>query len=237
MHGVEAESEKAREPALAIGEGMPKKVMGGMEETPAPPLVRSTQLIRTRRMISPKASVTMGEIVTAQAQDRKAEDHAPQGGEQARDRQADPEAPGLPEIDPECAVEKLAQWDRGGEQREGVGTDRIEGHIAEVEKPGEADDDVQGPSQASQSEDVDAEIDPVAARSKPSGTEHREYRIGDEDAEEERLEDGAARSPRSPRVRVPARPAPARPGRQTVSSRTSRSPPTIAAKMATMPKR
>jgi len=37
----------------------PKKLTFGIPEMPAEPLVTSRQLISTRRMISPKASVTM----------------------------------------------------------------------------------------------------------------------------------------------------------------------------------
>ena len=48
-----------RKPVIAGVSGMPKKVGRGMPVMPFGPPVRLCQLIRTRRMISPKASVTM----------------------------------------------------------------------------------------------------------------------------------------------------------------------------------
>ncbi len=72
-----------------------------------------------------------GEIVAAQPQHRKAEQHAPERRENAGERQADPER--QPEI--------------GGEQRVGIGADGVEGDVAEVEQAGEADHDVQAPAQ------------------------------------------------------------------------------------------
>ncbi len=87
-----------------------------------------------------------GEIVAAQPQHRKAEDDAPERGEDAGERQADPER--------EAEV--------FGEQRVGIGADRIEGDVAEVEQAGEADDDVQAPAQHHIGEDHDAEVEQVA---------------------------------------------------------------------------
>ena len=72
-----------------------------------------------------------GEVVAAQPQHREAEDHAPGRGEDAGERQADPEAPA--EI--------------VGEEREGIGADRVEGDVAEVEEAGVADDDVEAPAE------------------------------------------------------------------------------------------
>ena len=49
-----------------------------------------------------------------------------------------------------------------GEQRVGVGADRVEGDIAEIEQAGEADDDVQAPAEHHVDEDQDAEmVDPL----------------------------------------------------------------------------
>jgi hypothetical protein len=48
------------------------------------------------------------------------------------------------------------------QQRVGIGADRIEGDIAEVEQAGETDDDVQAPAEHDVDEDLDAEIvDPL----------------------------------------------------------------------------
>ena len=50
----------------------------------------------------------------------------------------------------------------GAEQRIGIGADRVEGDVAEVEQAGEADDDVQPPGQHHVDQDLDAEIvDPL----------------------------------------------------------------------------
>ena len=56
-----------------------------------------------------------------------------------------------------------------GEQRVGIGADRVEGDVAEVEQAGEADHDVQAPAEHHVDQDLDAEIvDPFqrAARSR-----------------------------------------------------------------------
>ena len=58
--GRELEPEDRREAVVVGVEGHAEEASArGIDEMPAPPLVRSTQLISTRRMISPKASVTM----------------------------------------------------------------------------------------------------------------------------------------------------------------------------------
>ncbi len=46
----------------------------------------------------------------------------------------------------------------GAEQRVGIGADRVEGDVAEVEQAGEADDDVQAPGEHHVDQDLDAEI-------------------------------------------------------------------------------
>jgi hypothetical protein len=45
--------------SVTLNENRPKNVTFGMPDMPAEPLVTSRQLISTRRMISPKASVTI----------------------------------------------------------------------------------------------------------------------------------------------------------------------------------
>ncbi len=57
--GENCEAEERREAVFAALNGRPKNVGRGIEEMPFGPPVRSAQLISTRRMISPKASVTM----------------------------------------------------------------------------------------------------------------------------------------------------------------------------------
>ena len=49
----------AASPSSLLSSGMPKKEGRGMPETPFGPPVSSCQLMMTRRMISPKASVTI----------------------------------------------------------------------------------------------------------------------------------------------------------------------------------
>ena len=72
-----------------------------------------------------------GEIVAAQPQHRKAEQHAPERRQDAGERQADPERD----------AEVLR------DQRVGIGADRVERDIAEVEQAGEADHDIQAPAE------------------------------------------------------------------------------------------
>ena len=101
-----------------------------------------------------------GEIVAAQAQHRKAEHHAPAGGEHAGERQADPERP----------AEML------GQQRVGVGADRVERDVAEVEQAGEADDDVQAPAEHHIGQDQRAEVEQIAAARRPDRRRRRRRR-------------------------------------------------------------
>ena len=60
--------------------------------------------------------------------------------------------PGGRQQDPERQAEMRA------EQRVGIGADRVEGDVAEVEQAGEADDDVQSPGEHHVDQDLDAEI-------------------------------------------------------------------------------
>ena len=45
-----------------------------------------------------------------------------------------------------------------GQQRVGIGADRVEGDVAEIEQAGEADDDVEAPAEHHVDQDLDAEI-------------------------------------------------------------------------------
>ena len=79
--------------------------------------------------------------------------HAPEGGENAGERQADPER----------------QTEGRRQQGVGIGADRVEGDIAEVEQAGEADDDVEAPAQHHIDQDLDAvAVDPFERAGRPS---------------------------------------------------------------------
>ncbi|MEZ0081350.1 hypothetical protein ABIF72_003824 [Bradyrhizobium japonicum] len=99
-----------------------------------------------------------GEIVAAQAQHGEAEQHAPERGEDAGKRQADPERPA--EI--------------GGKQRVGIGAHRVEGDVAEIEQAGEPDHDVQPPAQHHIGEHEDREIEDIALVIEDHRHKHRE---------------------------------------------------------------
>ena len=107
-----------------------------------------------------------GEIVAAQPQHRKSEQDAPEGGEDAGKRQADPE--------------RQAEVLR--EQRIGIGADRVEGDVAEVEEAGEADHDVQPPAEHHVGQHQDAEIEQVAVlieQDRHDEREHQQRRSGE----------------------------------------------------------
>ena len=87
-----------------------------------------------------------GEIVAAQPQHRKSQQHAPERGENAGERQADPER----------------QSEIGRQQRVGIGADRVKRDVAEIEQAGEADHHVQSPSQHHIGQHQNAEIENVA---------------------------------------------------------------------------
>ena len=58
-----------------------------------------------------------------------------------------------------------------GEQRVGIGADRVEGDVAEVEQAGEADHDVQAPAEHHVDQDLDAEIvDPFQRALRPKNS-------------------------------------------------------------------
>ena len=57
--GENSSPKREAKPPSPSTNGIPKKVTRGIDEIPEGPLDRSVQLIRTSRMISPKASVTI----------------------------------------------------------------------------------------------------------------------------------------------------------------------------------
>ena len=71
-----------------------------------------------------------GKVVAAQLERRRAEQQAEERGEPSADRQDHPER--------QVQIEMRAR-----EERVRVGADRVKGDVAEVEQPGEADDNVQ----------------------------------------------------------------------------------------------
>ena len=102
-----------------------------------------------------------GEIVAAQPQHGEAEDDPPHRGEDARERQADPE--------------RQAEGRR--QQRIGISADGVEGDVAEIEEAGETDHDVQAPAQ----HHVDQDLDPVIVDpfQRTGGPEHARARSGE----------------------------------------------------------
>ena len=68
----------------------------------------------------------------------------------------------MPQNEDENAGERQQNPERQaeglGEQRIGIGADRIEGDIAEVEQAGEADHDVEAPAEHHIDQNLDAEI-------------------------------------------------------------------------------
>ena len=123
-----------------------------------------------------------GKVVAAQPQYRKAEQNAPERGEDAGDRQQHPER----------------QTERLRQQRIGVSADRVERDVAEVEQTGEPDHDVQSPPEHHIDQNLDAEIvDPFHASGKAGGDEH-EGRISDDKSDGEGNEPFAdERAPRA----------------------------------------
>src|SRR5205085_1728195 len=87
------------------------------------------------------------EVVSAQAQHRKSEQDAPECRQDACQRKHRPKR----------KVEGFA------DQRAGVGADRVKGDVAEVEKPGEADHNVEAPAEDHIDKNLYSEIvDPFA---------------------------------------------------------------------------
>ncbi len=148
----------AASPLSLLSSGMPKKEGRGMLETPLGPPVRLLPVDDDEADDLAEGERHDGEIVAAQAQHGEAEQHAPERGEDAGERQADPERPA--EI--------------GGEQRVGIGADRIEGDVAEIEQAGEPDHDVQAPAQHDIGEHEDREVEDVALVIEDHRHQHRE---------------------------------------------------------------
>ena len=80
-----------------------------------------------------------GQVVAAETEGGIAQDRACSGSEKATDQQVDPhEPPVVVDVDPEPHVEDLDEDDGAV-----VAPDGEEGHVAKVQKAGEAHDDVQ----------------------------------------------------------------------------------------------
>ena len=102
-----------------------------------------------------------GQVVAAQPQHRKAEQDAPEGCQNARQRQADPE--------PEVVVLR--------QQGEGVGADGVESDVAEIEQAGETDHDVEAPAEHHVDQDLDGEIvDPLDGAGGTGGSHDEEWK-------------------------------------------------------------
>ena len=129
-----------------------------------------------------------GEIVAAQPQHREAEQDAPERGKDARDRQQHPERPRpkLVEIDGEVRILGHEGDERQavlGQQREGIGADRVEGDVAEVEQAGEADHDIEAPAEHHVDQDLDAEIVDPFDRALRAGQPEHHQRIDEQESE------------------------------------------------------
>ena len=99
-----------------------------MSPMPAGPPVKSDQLMQDDPDDFAEGQGHDGEVVAAQAQHRKTEDDAPQGRENAGDRQGDEEGPGN-----DAVAEPVRQIYRR-QQGIGIGADRIEGDVAQIEQ-------------------------------------------------------------------------------------------------------
>ena len=153
---------KCGEAAFAVGEGQAEE--GGLRNVDALRAVGEVEPVDQHQADDfAEGQRHDGEIVAAQPQHRKAQDDAPQGGQNAGQRQRDVEGPGH-----DAVAEPAGEID-GGQQRIGIGADGIEGDVAEVEQPGEADHDVEAPAQHDVGEDVDCQVDRRACR-RPAGT-------------------------------------------------------------------
>ena len=124
-----------------------------------------------------------GEIIAAQPQHGKAEHQAPQRREHAGKRQEREEG----------EAEFL------GDQRIGIGSDRVEGDIAEIEQPGQADDDVEAEAQHHIDQNLDAEIIDPFHRALRARQRQREHGIDDHEADRERRKPAAERAPKAHR--------------------------------------
>ena len=74
------------------------------------------------------------------------------------------------------------------QQRVGIGADRVEGDITEVEQAGEADHDIQAPAQHHVDQDLDAEIIDPFDRAGRARRGDDNARVDDDEADGERDE-------------------------------------------------
>ena len=128
------------------------------------------------------------EVVAAQPQHREAEQDAPERRQHAGDRQQHPERPRskLIEIDGEVRIFRRERDERQavlGEQREGIGADRVEGDVAEIEQAREADHDIEAPAEHHVDQDLDAEIVDPFDRALGAGKPEHHQRIDDQESE------------------------------------------------------
>ena len=103
------------------------------------------------------------QVVAAQLQRRRAEQHAEQAGDRRADRQDDPERQVQAEV-------------RRREQRVDVGADGVERDVAEVEQAGEADDDVEAERQQHVEHREVEDAHPRRGRRRPARTAARPAR-------------------------------------------------------------
>ncbi|MNI09935.1 hypothetical protein D3C73_630230 [compost metagenome] len=116
-------------------------------------------------------------IVSSQPQNRETEDNAPERGQNAGHRQEQPEG----------------EAEMGRQQRVGIGADRVEGDITQIEQAREADDDVETPGEHHVDEDLDAKVVDIFQRALTAEDEHCQERIAEQedqcDLEEMRAEE------------------------------------------------
>jgi len=148
---------------------MPKKLTRGIELMPAPP-PDVDPVDQHEPDDLAEGERHDGEVIAAEAQDREAEQDAPQGCENPGERQADPER----------------QAEGGREKGVGIGADRVEGDIAQVQEARETHYDVEAPAQHHVGEDQDTEVDPVAGLVEAPLDQVDDEREGEGDAEEDR---------------------------------------------------
>ena len=153
---------RAANPSSVALNGMPKKVGRGMPVMPFGPPVTRLPVDQHQADDLTERQRDDREIVAAQPQHRKAEQHAPERGKDAGERQADPER----------------QVEGRRQQRVGIGADRVERHVAEVEQACEADDDVQSPAEHHVGQDQDAEVEHVALIVEDHRNDQREAEQG-----------------------------------------------------------
>ena len=98
----------------------------------------------------------------------------------------------MPQNEDEDAGERQQQPEREaevlGQQRIGIGADRVEGDIAEVEQAGEADHDIEPPAEHHVDQNLDAEIVDPFQRAAEAGGANDDRRVDDDEADGERHE-------------------------------------------------